>query len=705
MTSTDGISSVYSSSSLFSSSYFPSSSTPSYSVGTSFSSSTYYSSSGTTEPSSQEASGLDNLGNTCYMNAGLQCLLNTPPLREYFQSGKWKADLNTANPIGMGGELAAAYNKLVEDTQDGANGSANPRELKNAVGKHCAQFSGFQQQDSHEFLTVLLDYLHEDLNRVKEKPYAEEDGPESSTSSSSKGGPKGPSNAKLAEAAWAKYLARNQSEIVELFYGQLKSTLKCPDCGEVSTTFDPFSSLSVPLDVSCNTSGEVEEQREITVTVVREPGAVQKYKMRVFGSDTLSDCAEALAEEGAFAAGQEAFFYKVRKDEPVFDGRLSGETPIKSLKQKHVYLYAVTPERAEGREAFYIPVYTRLHEGKLFSSAPKFVGIPYLMEAFAGDSPLSLYASVFERLVAPFLANPDDATKRVEVKLTRDLAAKPKQEVDLAHAKDKDLPPPLAEGTYAAAIINVKTSSKREFETIMKSNELFPDDTAAKQCMTKSVKRGATGSENEEGKKGRGKGKRESVTLEECIRMFETPEKLNENDMWYCPTCKAHKQAVKTMTIWRLPRVLVFHLKRFLCMKSKSKFHSFQNYNEKLDTLVKSPMEGLTLYKYMDEESPFKEADGNVEYKMFGTVDHMGTLNSGHYIAYAKAGKSNNWLCFNDSHVSKTDEKDVVSDKNYVLFYIRQDKKEEEKEKEKEKEKGNDDDDEENFEEGNDDDD
>ena len=472
MPNTNGISSIYSSSSLFSSSYFPTSATPSYSVGTA-SSSTYFSSSGSTSITStalsyQGASGLDNLGNTCYMNAGLQCLLNTPPLKEYFQSGKWKADLNAANPIGTGGELAAAYSKLVSAMSDGAKGSVNPRELKDAVGKHCAQFSGFQQQDSHEFLTVLLDYLHEDLNRVKEKPYTEEgeNGAQSSSSSSSSSSsaPKvdgeGASNAKLAEAAWSKYLARNQSEIVDLFYGQLKSTLKCPDCGKVSTAFDSFSSLSLPLDVSCNTSGEIEEKRELTVTVVREPGAVQKYKMRVFGSDTLNDCAEALAEADAFpAAGQEVFFYTVNKDESVFDKQLSGETPIKSLRQKHVYLYVVTPERAEGKKAFYIPVYTRLHEGKLFSSSPKFVGMPYLMEAFAGDSPLSLYANVFERFVVPFLINADDATKKVEVKLTKDLEAKPKQEVDLAHAKDKDLPPPLEEGAYKAVIINVKTSS------------------------------------------------------------------------------------------------------------------------------------------------------------------------------------------------------------------------------------------------------
>ena len=42
-----------------------------------------------------------------------------------------------------------------------------------AVGRFAPQFSGYQQQDSHELLAFLLDGLHEDLNRVKKKPYVE----------------------------------------------------------------------------------------------------------------------------------------------------------------------------------------------------------------------------------------------------------------------------------------------------------------------------------------------------------------------------------------------------------------------------------------------------------------------------------------------------------------------------------------------------
>ena len=40
-----------------------------------------------------------------------------------------------------------------------------------AVGRFAPQFSGYQQHDSQELLTFLLDGLHEDLNRIKKKPY------------------------------------------------------------------------------------------------------------------------------------------------------------------------------------------------------------------------------------------------------------------------------------------------------------------------------------------------------------------------------------------------------------------------------------------------------------------------------------------------------------------------------------------------------
>lgn len=52
--------------------------------------------------------------------------------------------------------------------------------------------------------------------------------------------------------AWENHLIRNQSIIVDLFHGQLKSQVRCQECGHTSVRFDPFNYLSLPLPMdSC----------------------------------------------------------------------------------------------------------------------------------------------------------------------------------------------------------------------------------------------------------------------------------------------------------------------------------------------------------------------------------------------------------------------------------------------------------------------
>ena len=53
------------------------------------------------------------------------------------------------------------------------------------------------------------------------------------------------------------------------------------------------------------------------------------------------------------------------------------------------------------------------------------------------------------------------------------------------------------------------------------------------------------------------------LTLDACLDFFSTTETLEEADAWYCPKCKEHRLASKTLQLWSLPPVLVFHLKRF----------------------------------------------------------------------------------------------------------------------------------------------
>lgn len=55
------------------------------------------------------------------------------------------------------------------------------------------------------------------------------------------------SDEELSGLSWKYFTARNQSIIVDLMYGQLKSTVRCLTCENISITFDPFITVPLPL--------------------------------------------------------------------------------------------------------------------------------------------------------------------------------------------------------------------------------------------------------------------------------------------------------------------------------------------------------------------------------------------------------------------------------------------------------------------------
>ena len=118
--------------------------------------------------------GLQNLGNTCFLNSAVQCLSHTQPLTEYFLENDWKSEVNADNPLGMGGRIAEGYGALIDRMWRGTKTTVNPEEFKGVVEQWAPQFQGYEQHDSSELLTFLLDGLHEDLNRVTVKKYVQD---------------------------------------------------------------------------------------------------------------------------------------------------------------------------------------------------------------------------------------------------------------------------------------------------------------------------------------------------------------------------------------------------------------------------------------------------------------------------------------------------------------------------------------------------
>lgn len=216
-------------------------------------------------PIAEGVTGLYNLGNTCFMNSTLQCLSHTRPLTQYFITGEYKSDINKSNPLGLGGRLAIEYAGLLQELWSGKYSAVAPTKFRSALCKFAPRFSGFQQHDSQELLGFLLDGLHEDLNRIRDKPYTQVveggDLPDD----------------QVAEQAWETHQLRNQSVIVDLLQGQFKSTIICPEenCSQISITFDPFMFLSLPFPTSNTCS--------ITVRLVRylERGSPENWSVPI----------------------------------------------------------------------------------------------------------------------------------------------------------------------------------------------------------------------------------------------------------------------------------------------------------------------------------------------------------------------------------------------------------------------------------------
>lgn len=148
------------------------------------------------------------------------------------------------------------------------------------------------------------------------------------------------------------------------------------------------------------------------------------------------------------------------------------------------------------------------------------------------------------------------------------------------------------------------------------------------------------------------------ISLRDCLDEFTREEKLGEDDLWYCPRCKKHQQATKRFDLWKIPDVLVVHLKRF----SNSRI-----LRDKIDTFVDFPLEGLDLTDMVGERQVAKrllaggvDTDelglGNLEeplvYDLYAVDEHLGGLGGGHYRAYAMNHTSGQWYHFDDSYVT-----------------------------------------------------
>lgn len=596
--------------------------------------------------------GLQNLGNTCFMNSAIQCLVHTTPLVEYFLQD-YSEEINTENPLGMHGELALAFGELLRKLWSSGRTAIAPRAFKGKLARFAPQFSGYNQHDSQELLAFLLDGLHEDLNRVKRKPYIE--------TKDSEGRP----DEEVADECWKYHKARNDSVIVDVCQGQYKSTLVCPVCEKISITFDPFMYLSLPLPSTLT--------RTMTVTMFYGDGSVlpMPYTVTVPKNGCCRDLTQALiiacclkSDESLLLA--EVYEHRIHRylENPL--------EPLSSIKDdEHIVVYRLS-KKGIGRTKieFIHRVQEKCTSDNLKGVGRKLFGTPlvtYLDEDTPNGADINKAVS---RMLLPL--------RRTYSSLNKDHSSKENGFVSEAidepsnsynnHSGPQDQsmntePEGTSNGDLSFQLFLTNGSGLSckplEKDSLIKSGQLVKVflewgekehqlyDSNYLKDLPEVHKTGFTVK----------KTRQEAVSLFSCLEAFLTEEPLGPDDMWYCPRCKEHRQATKKLDLWMLPDILVVHLKRF----------SYSRYlKNKLDTFVNFPIRSLDLNKYV------KSKDGQSHiYELYAVSNHYGGLGGGHYTAYAKLIDENRWYHFDDSHVSPVGEAEIRTSAAYLLFYQR----------------------------------
>ncbi len=181
--------------------------------------------------------GLDNLGNTCFLNTAIQCLSSIKNLTAYFLSNTYSEDLNMDKAEH---ELVEEYANLIKDIWRG-NRRVNPSHFKKCLGRFYDSYAGFRQNDSAEAYIKLIELLHEGLSYEVE--IEEPIGVHSISDQINL----------EAIKVWRENYENNYSIILKMFYGQFWNRVKCDMCNTISSNYDPFSIINLPINENTNT--------------------------------------------------------------------------------------------------------------------------------------------------------------------------------------------------------------------------------------------------------------------------------------------------------------------------------------------------------------------------------------------------------------------------------------------------------------------
>lgn len=595
--------------------------------------------------------GIYNMGNTCYMNSAIQCLSNTRLLTDYFIDGKHKDDIKRIK--GSKGTVALEYGNVIEELWSGKKRNIAPVKLREAISSNAGGlFAERCQHDCQEFLAILLDLLHEDLNRVAKKPYVEltdSDGRDDSI---------------VANEAWDAHMKREQSIVVDLFTGQLRSSLTCSSCGTVSSRFDAFSCLQLPIPI--------DNLLLIPVVVVKRDGHIPtRYGFRLSANTKIGDFRREVALGSSLRPNSFRILclnrtgQLMRNISPTVeeDGNPISVYPNDAL----FYAFELPPAEESTSNGDFIAASTviAVHRkmqyndtyllGATRGCTVRVFGVPLVVRFVPGKmTGAELYEEVWLQ-VSRFLQNgPFDKPQRLNANRAIDAGEDIRSgyPFDLctvessfewcsrcswpAFCRGCVLPrtPEIISDTITAIAVDWKPTAL--YLRYQHSVELLcRDDDSVLRAWDVHYR---------------------PCSLVSCLNDFTRAELLEENI--FCKKCNQKCPTTKSLSIWRFPLVLIIHFKRFVYVESERRWM-------KSCKVVDFPLHDLDL----SEWSLGPKSLERFRYNCFAIANHYGAMASGHYVAYAKNNEQ--WFAFNDSRCQAVKENQIDKKSAYLLFYER----------------------------------
>ncbi len=561
-------------------------------------------------PITTGAVGLSNVGNTCFMNAVLQCLSNTPSIKSITNNtvsmpqsvSKESVDLTVRN----------SFSRLINDLWEEKYSALDTRPFKAAVDSCCPLFIGNNQHDAAEFLQFLLDNLH--------CSYTVNSPQKSSTAALS------------INEQWEKWKLSNGSPLVNLFFGLTQSTLFCEVCRHETMSCDVFNLVPVPIidskvisiQVLCSAPSVVKRSSVITIEVPEGPQPVASF---------LSLVLRHIAESPSLLPCKVPFFLDsfskllllpiceiavLNKDIPFSMTKfLARNDDVMEILNVGDRLAVVNSYILYNPAMRSIPI-TEIHSSvpnllqkviflstktSVNSVAP--IGLPFSL-SFVSDTPANTIMSACKLAAMQYIlgSNPVLSTEN-QLQFASFYVV---NSTSLAIIREfTDSSTASLHDTESIAMVFENQDFESNYLFIQQSQEIL---TFCKQ-----------------------EGFYFGNTLTQSLSQYFSEERLTLENSRACHLCKKRQIHIRKLELYSVPEILIVQIKRF-------KYDVVSGSSEKDERPIHYPRKNLNLAEYYANGSDMPR---DCNYDLYGVILHSGSLNGGHYTALALNDNDKRW--------------------------------------------------------------